>query len=927
MKLLPWLALPVIALSLVCPAVAQESTEPATVSESETVKSERPVPNNNNAAARLIPPRWSVDYNSSGGGYDGFGGFSFMLPVKQRPGQQMNYLLGRLNLTNGGDIGGNILFGHRELGKCLFSQQNCFLGGYIGVDVTNTGEAAFPQLGLGLEMLSDLEMRLNGYLAVGNSQKLVEEARFTAPTGLQFQGSNLLFIDQSSRDRFQNALSGFDLEIGGKLVRFGNGGDLRGYGALYSYGGAQVDRYVGGRFRLEARPNDVWRIGAGVQFDREFGTNLLFQIAATFPSLGQRRAKTPGPTLDQLADPPLRQTAVVVAQRAVPVTTVGPIAVDPSTGKTYEFVHVAPGRGNSSGTFEDPTNTIAEATAVTTPNTDIIYVQPGNAGGGFTIPNGVAVLSVAPLQVIRTQFGQVPLPGSGQGEAARPIITDTVTMGNNTALSGFVVQPPVNRLGILGNNVGTLEITNNRISVTNTLSGNDFFRTFPSGFAAILMRNASTPGTVTIRDNTVIASGERTDGINANSPQGGTVIIADNTVKISSELFSTGIIGISGNSSSNGFRNDGGGSITIRGNKVTHSGNGTGGRFPFPAIGISGDSFSGPITITDNTVTTTGNVTVGIRGFSDSSFSGPSSPLIITDNTVNTSGKGAAGINSISISSSGPSSPLIITGNTVNTIGEPEGGGSFFSRPVFSYGIGFSSASLMITGNTVSTRGANADGIIGAFNGGIISDNKITTGGDNADGISLTLAGGTISGNEIITSGDNADGVSIGNAFFTPARSTMITDNIIITSGNQSSGLRIIGGDINTFFGSESSLTISGNMLTVSGDGADGIFVRNSSIPTNSVTIADNTVEQAGRDGVRLELRAGVFSPLTCLALSKNISQNPGSGIGYHLINSGSSTFQIVDSSPTFADTQASNVGTFVFEPDLTSFTNVLACP
>jgi hypothetical protein len=165
---------------------------------------------------------------------------------------------------------------------------------------------------------------------------------------------------------------------------------------------------------------------------------------------------------------------------------------------------------------------------------------------------------------------------------------------------------------------------------------------------------------------------------------------------------------------------------------------------------------------------------------------------------------------------------------------------------------------------------------------------------------------------------------STSNNFLTIAGNT-----VTVSASTRGGGYDRVTG-ISGFNANRGPVTISDNTVSASGSDSDGIsndIFKYWSDPT-SYTITGNTIEQAGRDGVRFELDSGYLasSPI-CIALSNNVSQNPGSGIGYHLMKTADSTFQIVDSSPTFTNTQANNIGTFVFEPDISSFTNVPACP
>jgi hypothetical protein len=421
-----------------------------------------------------IEPRYSIDYNSSGGGYDGFGGVEIFFPIQQEADGHIQYIDGRLNLTNDADVGGNLAFGVRTLGDCWLVQGECIFGGYIGMDLTDTGESFFPQFGVGLEMLGDLDLRVNGYLPIGDATHTVDEAQFLTPTGAEFRGNNLVFLDSNNPGVAEVALTGFDAEVGGRVIDFGNGVDLRAYGGVYHYDGENVDAFWGGRFRLEARPTNYVRISGGIQFDDEFGTNVLLQVSASLPNT-QPAAETEAPNLyARMAEPLGRLNSVAVTERSIPAIEV---AIDPTTGEIIDIIHVDPNRGNSNGTFENPFRTIAEATAAATGATDIIYVQPGNAGGAFTIPDGVAVLSVAPLQSVETQIGTFILPGSGRGDIAQPILDfdfdETITMGNDTVLSGFNIKrspPPFPFPFAVPTSVTAGDVSDFRIS-ENTIGG------------------------------------------------------------------------------------------------------------------------------------------------------------------------------------------------------------------------------------------------------------------------------------------------------------------------------------------------------------------------------------------------------------------------------------------------------------------------
>ncbi len=264
-----------------------------------------------------VEPRYTIDYNSSGGGYEGFGSFEMFLPLEQVPGKTVSFAIGRVNLSNSADVSGNIQIGTRSLGNCWLIAGDCLFGGYFGVDFTNTGAALFPQLGVGVEMLGDLDLRLNGYLPIGDTSRTVVDGTFVSATGSQFQGNNLVLLDANHSGLAEVALSGLDAEVGGRLVQFGNGGDLRGYGGFYTYGGSGISQYWGGRFRLEAHPTPNLILGAGVQFDGEFGTNVIFRVGATLPNPARQQGFEQAPLYARLSEPLGRLNSVVGAYPGV----------------------------------------------------------------------------------------------------------------------------------------------------------------------------------------------------------------------------------------------------------------------------------------------------------------------------------------------------------------------------------------------------------------------------------------------------------------------------------------------------------------------------------------------------------------------------------------------------------------------------------
>ena len=414
------------------------------------------------AADLLVRPRFRIDHSSSGGGFDGFTGVEGFVPVGQRSGNNLTYLNGRINLDNDANLGSNLILGHRF----WVPKDKRVYGGYVAWDTRDTGSEFFNQVGVGIESLGDRwDWRVNSYLPVGNRRR---SSGSGGPqiTAVNFQNNNLL-LDITDVEEIQEALGVIEAEAGVKIAEFGNGGDLRGFGGLYYLNGSEIGDTIGGRFRLQAQPIRSVSIGTGIQFDDVFGTNFLLQASISLPSssVRSRSGKTrPDAVYHRLADSIARNNSIIVDQRRVGDGIQSDVvAVDPLTGEAYSIKHVDPltGAPTAAGTFEAPVDTIANAVPLSS-NGDIVYVQAGNAGGGFTIPDGVQVRSVGPVQTVSTQFGEVQLPGSGSGSLPT-IDGGNVILSNNTMISGLEIN---NAPGdaISGNNLENVTIRDNQVN-------------------------------------------------------------------------------------------------------------------------------------------------------------------------------------------------------------------------------------------------------------------------------------------------------------------------------------------------------------------------------------------------------------------------------------------------------------------------------
>jgi len=216
-------------------------------------------------------------------------------------------------------------------------------------------------------------------------------------------------------------------------------------------------------------------------------------------------------------------------------------ASTPDSGVAWRFLHVLPGGSAGDGSFETPFNSI-DAALVEADAGSVIYIHPSPDASfpGFTIPDGVLVLSSGPRQFLPTKRGPQLLPSSGSG--ITPTITGTVTIGNNTVLSGFNIRttsgPGVQGTGIdnvilsrldidspgeegikLTSVHGTVDITDNQVS--NTGDG---------PYDGILLANDDGTVEATFQRNTVThTSGSGINIVSTNVAKT-TALVADNII-------------------------------------------------------------------------------------------------------------------------------------------------------------------------------------------------------------------------------------------------------------------------------------------------------------------------------------------------------------------------------------------------------------
>ncbi|MEO0535123.1 MAG: right-handed parallel beta-helix repeat-containing protein [Cyanobacteria bacterium P01_A01_bin.123] len=496
-----------------------------------------------------IPPQVHLNYEQPSNESLGFIGLEGFLPLWQTADQSLTFINGRLSAASASNAIASFHLGHRRrLGEVV-------VGGYGGLDLRGTPYQTIPQLGFGIEVLGGgWEVHMNGYLPLGQARSQISSA--SQATNPRFVGNQLL-IDSQELIQSEVALGGLDLEAGFQLARFGNsGGSLWGSTGVFYVDGSEVDGQWGGRLRLDYRLPNQLRLGLGIEQDLQGNgqVSLSFRLPLNSPvsdQASQTVSSRDTPVWQRAAEPLVRRSGGWLTVLSESRTVSGLIAINPETGTAYQFRHVDPTHGTTTGhdaAAETPRDTVANAVGLAIAG-DIVYVQSGHAGSGFTIPAGVAVRSVGPVQMINTQFGTVQLPGSGNG--LLPTLSDTVTLSNNTVLSGFAIAPPTGNLGIFGSDIDTVQLEYNQIATSgnnaggirltradgsisllnNSLTTTGASTSFPNGAQAIQISWAGTAESiVTIANNAIATIGNNADGIYLQTDDGArvTAAIADN---------------------------------------------------------------------------------------------------------------------------------------------------------------------------------------------------------------------------------------------------------------------------------------------------------------------------------------------------------------------------------------------------------------
>ena len=787
--------------------------------------------------APSLSPNFEVRYTTEGAGVESNGSVEGFIPLFQTPGKNATFLQGKLFLDDDSQMGGNVLLGYRVYDK----NDDRVTGAYVSLDARDTSRSYFKQLGIGFETLGKWDLRINGYLPLGDTRNQIGQFYFGNPF---FQKNNIV-IQQANL--FEAALHGVDAEVGTRLTKIGSG-DLRGYAGIYYLGNDNKEAF-GWKARVEARPTKFLSLGASLQNDSLFDTRAVFSVGLSFPGSGATRGGDQTSNFARMGEFVERQAAILV----IGVNTVTlPALTNPATSKAWSFVHVAP--GNSNGTAESPYgyDKIQQAVNDAAKTDSIVYIRGDEKAiiPGFTLLSGVKLLTNTPERFIDTvEIGSTKLPFSGSRIV--PKLGGTVSLSSNTVLSGFDINA-ANGASVRGTNISNVTITDNRIQGTkgeaillSQVTGNVDISNNTIGKntgSALLLSNTSGNANVKVTGNN-ITDNLNSIGINFGGTATATAEIAKNTISNSG-------IGVDVNLSGSANLSK----LNIIDNTINSA----------VGAGIRGTNVNN-VTITNNRIqgTTLAGTNSGTQGEAIL-LSGVRGNIDISNNTL-TKNAGTA----LSLSNTSGNANVKVIGNNItdnfNSIGVNFGGTA--------------TGIAEIAKNTISSFGTGVDvslsdsANLSQFN---ISDNSITAPNSNnpLEGIKFTafdqaVATVNVTGNNIRNTTNDAIGFGVNQN--TKTQINIANNKIENVKGSDSYSLNgaaeADGIDVQLFDSASSGLNITGN--TVNNTTGSGISISDNSDAANQkLDIAGNTVSNTEYEGIRID---GVDGNIT---VNKNTINN-----------------------------------------------------
>jgi len=367
-------------------------------------------------------------------GYDqGVTRFELFIPLAEYNGSNLLFCDLQPMVYNDGNWGSNLGLGYRWYSPTV----DRVFGVYGYFDYRETDYHRFQQGTFGIDTLGNwLDARANVYLPDQAQKQLPLEA--VAPP--HFQGHQLMF------GGYESALLGGECEAGLRLPTIGPT-QSRLLGGLYWFDGDGQQNIEGWKARLETCWSANLSTDVALYRDDVFGTTLMVGIGFNL----QSESFSPlHPQIESFRRGPQRHITQTAADRvAEPVGRLPNVGlrqgenVASLAGEPWQILHVVEGAGGGDGTFERPFGTLDQALAAARDG-DLVYTPYGGTYQPtpmLVVPEGVSLLSNAPVHYLPTDAGGLLLPLSGASPdlAAAPQILGSVTLSDRATLDGFRV--------------------------------------------------------------------------------------------------------------------------------------------------------------------------------------------------------------------------------------------------------------------------------------------------------------------------------------------------------------------------------------------------------------------------------------------------------------------------------------------------------
>ena len=802
----------VLTLAFLFPTPAPQAQEPVEVSEPR---------------AFYHPALIRPGFRGGSGELSGF--LEYFLPVVQHE-RALPFINYRGNLIDGGASEHNLGGGYRH----LFGKDLLIAGANVYWDSRySVHNNRFNQLGFGFEALTKwVDLRSNIYIALSD-EEIIESA---STSSFKFASTS---INRISSTTFEEPLTGFDYEGGVLVPIISRWLETRVYAGGFYYDSDLGKNLYGFRGRADFYPSPLFTVQLKIENNNQSGTDFFAGGYISIPfELGNlvrlknpfqgakerfRFGKGARSMRERMTEPVARDSDIVTEEHSETkeeVVVPNVIYVDNRND----------GDAAESGTLEHPHNTLLEGFANPRYGPGAtIYTR---AGDGTSV--GYEDSYTLTSRTVLWGQGFQMFPGIGGGPAPKIDCMGAnpcVTMGMNTELMGFTIDPGVNGVGAL--NVSGVNIHHN------TIMGHTMF--------GVIIAN--TDGGVhtgfTITGNTITGNGYSGIGL-YNSGGSTTSGFTANGNTITGNTYSGIFVRTEDDATSMDF--------TFTGNTMT--GNGSDGAL----VRTDNSSTSMDFTFTNNTVTDNDDDGIAV----DTDNSSTARDFTFTGNTINDNGDYGIYVGTTDDSTS---RDFTFTGNTINDNGES----GVYVYTENSAGV----HDFTFTGNTINDNGDH-----GIYLHGDADD-------DHTEFTDFTFIGNTITGN----SGDGVYVYLEEDDSGADATDFTFTNNTISMNGGNGIHFNL---DDQEDSGSEvNDWTFTGN--TITGNAYNGIYIRTSDVDDfadfgdwlfTGNTITGNGTAGPGYAGIRVE---GDDLDIDDWDFFNNVITG-NSGDGVHLDGSGSSS-------------------------------------